>query len=188
LECHHCHTGFNFSDSTRHINTGFVSTPFHNTGLYNLDGQGSYPRGNTGVFELTGKENDMGRFRAPSLRNVALTAPYMHDGSVATLQEVINLYAAGGRNITEGEFAGDGRRNPHKSGFVSGFNISDQSKADLVAFLESLTDERFIQNPRFSDPFSSGKKTTNRANFAGLLESNTPGWLRNIFLSTGILR
>ncbi len=155
FECHHCHGGFNFSLSTRHANTTFPEQPFFNTGLYNIDGQGAYPRGNTGVFEITGNPEDMGRFRPPTLRNIALTAPYMHDGSIATLEEVIRFYADGGRVIMTGAYAGDGRANPHKSGFVSGFDITDQEVADLVSFLNSLTDETFITNPAFSNPFLS---------------------------------
>jgi len=155
LECHHCHTGFNFTLSTKHEYTTLPTQAFHNTGLYNIGGTGDYPRGNSGLFEITGKPQDMGRFRAPSLRNVALTAPYMHDGSIATLEEVISFYAAGGRVIEDGPHAGDGRVNPYKSGFVSGFTITDEETKDLIAFLNSLTDETFINDPRFSNPFTN---------------------------------
>jgi len=153
LECHHCHTGFNFTLSTKHEFTTEPTQAFHNTGLYNIDGLGGYPRGNTGIHELTGKPEDMGRFRAPTLRNIALTAPYMHDGSMATLEEVIRFYARGGRLIESGENAGDGRLSPLKSGAVAGFTLTDEQIADLVAFLKSLTDEEFIHNPRLSNPF-----------------------------------
>jgi len=152
FECHHCHVGFNFSASTIHAKSTFSAAVFQNNGLYNLDGQGAYPRGNRGLYEITAKPEDMGRFRPPTLRNVALTAPYMHDGSIATLAEVVQHYAAGGRLITTGEFAGDGRRNPLKSGLVPGFTLSAEEAAALVAFLESLTDETFITDPRFSNP------------------------------------
>lgn len=97
----------------------------------------------------------MGRFRPPTLRNVALTAPYMHNGSIETLPEVIRFYMDGGRVITEGDYTGDGRANPYKNGFVSGFTLTDQEIADLVAYLESLTDEDFVTNPHFSDPFAA---------------------------------
>src|ERR1700691_1693958 len=60
-------------------------------------GVSAYAAPNRGLFEQTGKTGDMGKFQAPSLRNVAVTAPYMHDGSLATLDEVIQHYAAGGR-------------------------------------------------------------------------------------------
>lgn len=154
LECHHCHGGFNFSHASVHANSPTDASLFHNTGLYNLDGQGAYPLNNTGLFEHTGRPEDMGRFRAPSLRNVALTAPYMHDGSIATLEAVVRHYEAGGRHIPSGPLSGDGRLNPHKSGFVVGFSLTDNERTDLVAFLQSLTDEAFIQNPRFADPFA----------------------------------
>ncbi|NVB37490.1 di-heme enzyme [Pseudenhygromyxa sp. WMMC2535] len=154
FECHHCHGGFNFSLAVKHQNTTFTQQSFQNNGLYNIDGEGGYPEGNRGIYEFTFEDSDMGRFRPPSLRNVALTAPYMHDGSVATLEDVIEIYAAGGRVIPEGEAnAGDGRENPNKSGFVSGFQATDEQKADLIAFLESLTDEDFVTDPRLSDPF-----------------------------------
>ena len=69
---------------------------FHNTGLENLDGKGAFLPENTGLYAHTGQPEDMRRFRTPSLRNVAVTAPYMHDGSVQTLSGVIDIYAAGG--------------------------------------------------------------------------------------------
>lgn len=153
-ECHHCHGGFNFSLATRHVNTTFTQVAFSNTGLYDLDGAGSYPPGNGGLYEFSFDQADMGRFRPPSLRNVAVTGPYMHDGSVETLEQVVDIYAAGGRVIPAGEmWAGDGTANPNKSGFISGFELSDQDRADLVAFLESLTDDGFLTDPRFGDPF-----------------------------------
>jgi cytochrome c peroxidase len=154
-ECHHCHGGFNFTDSSIHEGTTFVEEPFHNTGLYNVNGDGSYPEGNAGLFEITFEPQDQGRFRAPSLRNVALTAPYMHDGSVATLEDAIDIYARGGRLIEEGPFAGDGADNPFKSEFVSGFELTEGERTDLVAFLASLTDEEFLTDPAFANPWIS---------------------------------
>jgi cytochrome c peroxidase len=153
LECFHCHGGFNFTDSTTHANDRVDRVGFHNNGLYNLDGNGAYPVDNTGLFDLTGERRDMGRFKAPTLRNVALTAPYMHDGSMATLEEVVEHYERGGRFIEDGEFTGDGRRSPYKSKFVPGFELSESERADLLAFLHSLTDESVVQDPRYSDPF-----------------------------------
>lgn len=153
LECFHCHGGYNFTNATADSSQLFVDTPFHNTGLYNIDGQGAYPEISQGIIEITGKPTDMGRFKAPSLRNVALTAPYMHDGSIATLEEVVRTYAAGGRNITSGPNAGDGRTNPFRDGFVSGFDISEDDIQNVIAFLESLTDYQLINNPRFANPW-----------------------------------
>ena len=86
----------------------------------------------------------MGRFKVPSLRNIALTAPYMHDGSIATLREAIAHYQAGGRTVTQGKYAGVGSTNPYKSAFVKGFEITEAEIDDLIAFLSSLTDQEFI--------------------------------------------
>ena len=78
----------------------------------------------------------------------------MHDGSVATLEDVIEHYARGGRLIEDGASAGDGRLSPFKSEFVGGFELSEEEKADLRAFLHALTDETVLADPRFSDPFA----------------------------------
>ena len=121
--------------------------------LYNLRNDGSYPADNTGLYDMTGQRRDMGRFKAPSLRNVAVTAPYMHDGSIANLRDVIAHYARGGRLIESGPNAGDGRLNPFKSEFVRGFELRDEERDSLVAFLESLTDQNVLTDPRFSNPF-----------------------------------
>jgi cytochrome c peroxidase len=152
-ECYHCHSGPHLTNSFRSKDTKQLQRDFQNTGLYNVDGQGGYPGDNTGLFEFTRDPRDMGRFRVPALRNVALTAPYMHDGSVATLEEVLEFYMAGGRDVTIGPFVGDGRASPLKNPLVRPFELSVQERADLIAFLESLTDMDFVNDPRFSDPF-----------------------------------
>lgn len=154
LECTHCHGGFNFSASTTSTVSGFDEPQFDNNSLYNVDGQGAYPPNNRGILEHTGDPRDMGRFKAPTLRNIELTAPYMHDGSIATLEEVIiDHYGRGGRLVTEGPFAGDGRLSPLRSIFLPGFSLTPQELEDLLNFLRSLTDWRFVTNPRHSDPF-----------------------------------
>jgi cytochrome c peroxidase len=79
----------------------------------------------------------------------------MHDGSIAKLTEVIQFYMDGGRVIREGEYAGDGRANPYKNGFISGFTLTQGEMDDLVAYLESLTDKEFVPDPRFGDPFAA---------------------------------
>ncbi|ATB28605.1 methanobactin export MATE transporter MbnM [Melittangium boletus] len=150
LECNHCHSGFNFQDATMHEATAEPILPFHNTGLYNEDGHGAYPAVDPGAIELTGLPEDMGRFRAPSLRNVAVTAPYMHDGSIATLSEVLDHYAAGGR----AHGLDSSRVSPVQSGFVRGFTLTPQEKEDLLVFFDALTDTDFLHDPRFSDPGS----------------------------------
>ena len=141
--CFRCHGGFNFSGAGQ----------YHNTGLYNLAGLFSYPAPNRGLYEYTKRASDMGKFKAPTLRNIAVTAPYMHDGSIATLEEVIEHYAAGGRTIPAGSLAGKGHDNPVKDQLVHGFGMTPQNRADLVAFLKSLTDEGLLHDPRFSNPW-----------------------------------
>jgi len=153
LECFHCHGGFNLSGSVDHAGNFFDQSLFANNGLYNVDGIGGYPATNTGLFEMTGDRLDMGHFKPPTLRNIALTAPYMHDGSLATLDDVIDHYARGGTLTAEGPNSGDGRLSPLKNGFVSGFVLNEQERADLLAFLLALTDEGFLTDQRFSDPF-----------------------------------
>ncbi|MFZ2900084.1 MAG: cytochrome c peroxidase [Saprospiraceae bacterium] len=118
-QCSQCHGGFNFTHYT-----------FENNGLYEA-------YADPGRFRLTGLEEDRALFKVPSLRNVALTAPYMHDGSFRSLTEVIAHYNSGGA------------AHPHKNPLVRPLGLSPQERADLVAFLESLTDEAFVNNPLF---------------------------------------
>lgn len=75
-----------------------------------------------------------------------MTAPYMHDGSVATLSDVLDNYASGGPFPDT----------PHKASLVMGLTLSGTEKADVIAFLQSLTDEVFLTNPRFADPWPDG--------------------------------
>jgi cytochrome c peroxidase len=155
FECFHCHGGTHLTASYRDWDTppGAVQSPFFNTGLYDVDGEGSYPAHDQGLFELTFDPDHRGFFRAPSLRNVALTAPYMHDGSKATLREVLEHYRAGGTLLEDGPFAGDGRTSPLKSGLVRPFEATDLEVEQVIAFLESLTDPTFVSDPRFANPF-----------------------------------
>src|SRR5712692_732735 len=153
--CFRCHGGFNFSDATEYEESANVSVEFHNTGLYNLPGRFSYPSPNLGIYEHTKKPPDVGKFKAPTLRNVALTAPYMHDGSIATLEEVLDHYAAGGRTISSDPYAGRGHDNPHKDARITGIALTAQNRQDLLAFLRSLTDTEVIHDPRFSNPWSA---------------------------------
>lgn len=149
MECYHCHGGLNFNDNVQHSRMPFPELGFHNTGLYDIDGKGSYPKKNPGIIEITGLASDTGKFRTPTLRNIALTAPYMHDGSIPTLAEVIRShYARAGRASME-----YGQPNALRSEFLQGFEVTDQEVADLVVFLESLTDMAFIANPRHGDPW-----------------------------------
>jgi cytochrome c peroxidase len=154
--CFRCHNGFMMAGDTdfdgRQANAegGFE---FHNTGLYNLGGLLSYPSPNTGIYETTKKPEDVGRFKAPTLRNIAVTGPYMHDGSIASLDGVLDHYAAGGRTITDGPYRGVGHDNPNKSPSVRGFTLTPEQRADFLAFLNSLTDDELLRDPQFSNPW-----------------------------------
>jgi cytochrome c peroxidase len=151
MECYHCHGGFTFNDNVQHSRLPFPEFGYHNTGLYNVDGQGSYPADNPGIGEFTGEASDRGRFRTASLRNVAVTAPYMHDGSIATLQDVIRKhYALAGRSTSV-----TGEPSPMRSELLVGFEVSDDEVNDLVAFLRALTDRDFLTDPRLGNPWPS---------------------------------
>jgi cytochrome c peroxidase len=117
--CAVCHGGFNFT-----------TYAFENNGLYD-------DYADPGRFRLTGKEEDKALFKVPGLRNVALTAPYMHDGSIATLEAVVDHYISGGQN------------HPHKNPIIKPLDLTLSERNDLVEFLTSLTDETFITNPLF---------------------------------------
>jgi cytochrome c peroxidase len=154
--CSRCHGGFTLGGETIYQTTqsdGSHSLEFVSNGLYNQAGPHSYPEDNLGLYEITHNPADIGKFRPPSLRNVAVRAPYMHDGSVSTLDAVLDNYARGGRLIASGPHAGDGSKNPNKSPIVAGFPLSPQQRADLKAFLESLTDEEFLHNPSLANPW-----------------------------------
>ena len=153
LSCFRCHGGFNFSDATDFEGRRGGPIQFHNTGLYNLAGPISYPVPNVGTFEYTKKPEDVGKFKAPTLRNIALTAPYMHDGSAKTLDDVLDHYSAGGRTIVGSPYAGEGFHNPDKDPLIRGFKLSAQDRTDLIAFLQSLTDETVLHEPRFENPW-----------------------------------
>ena len=141
--CSLCHASFNLSGPVRQQGVVDPQPVFHNTGLYNVGGTGGYP--DPGLEAHTHRAADMGAFRAPTLRNVAITAPYMHDGSIATLAEVIEFYDAGGRNVEVGPTAGDGRVNPFKRKEIHALHLTAQEKLDLVAFLQSLTDAKYLE-------------------------------------------
>ena len=157
--CVKCHSGQDrvfFTSNFDFEGKPVAHIQFDNTGLYNLGPDGAYPEPNTGLFRLTGNPADMGKFKVPTLRNVAVTAPYMHDGSIATLEEVLDHYAAGGRTITSGPHTGVGSDNPHKSPLIEPFDLTANERLALVAFLEALTDEAFLTDARFSNPWPAG--------------------------------
>jgi cytochrome c peroxidase len=153
LNCSSCHGGFNFS-SPSVINNKGDTLFYFNTGLYNIDGKGAYPAYDQGLYQLTKNTADLGAFRVPGLRNLAFTAPYFHDGSAGSLIDVIDIYAAGGSNIKQGIYSGNGKLNPNKHPFISGFSITPADKINLINFLLSLSDSSFINNPQYQNPFT----------------------------------
>ncbi|MGB0387385.1 MAG: cytochrome-c peroxidase, partial [Ardenticatenaceae bacterium] len=100
-----------------------------------------------GAGAVSGNQNDNGKFKASSLRNIELTAPYMHDGRFATLEEVVEHYNSG---VQDHENLPDKLRS---NGAPKRLNLSDQEKAALVAFMKTLTDYEFITDVKYSDPF-----------------------------------
>jgi cytochrome c peroxidase len=98
-----------------------------------------------GVADVTLSRFQVGQFKSPSLRNVAVTAPYMHDGRFATLEEVIEHYSTGVKRHPN--------LDPRLRGPGGRLQLDGKQKAALVAFLRTLTDERFLTDPRFADPF-----------------------------------
>jgi len=150
-KCGQCHSGLNLAGPSATVE--HVPQPsFHNTALYDVTGRGGYPESDRGLRAKTGRPTDDGAFKVPTLRNIAVTAPYMHDGSIATLEDVIAHYAAGGRAAS----------NPDKSRLLTGFSLSREETSDLIAFLESLTDESLLSDPRFSDPWVEDEPGHNR--------------------------
>jgi cytochrome c peroxidase len=134
--CFQCHGGWNFSGPLRFDARPDVEPEFHNTGVHE-----TYAPANAGLARHTGQPQDAGKFRAPTLRNIAVTAPYMHDGSIATLEEVIDHYNRGGA------------LHPNKSPILRPLQLTPTEKADLLAFLRSLTDDQLLTDPRWSNPW-----------------------------------
>lgn len=153
VPCSECHTEIDFAGATKWVGKSLVSLAFQNNGLYNIGGTGAYPANNSGLFAITNVPSDMGKFKAPTLRNLGYTAPYFHDGSAATLYDVIANYAAGGRTIASGPYAGDGALSPYKDGLLTGFTLTQEQTDDLVAFLLSLDDPEFVSDPRLANPW-----------------------------------
>lgn len=118
LGCASCHSGYLFT-AQRYENNGYFTD-------YAAD---------SGRARITWLHEDVGKFKVPSLRNVGVTAPYMHNGQAATLNDVIDSYAAGG----------SGHEN--QSPLITGFTITASQKEALIAFLLSLTDQSFMENP-----------------------------------------
>lgn len=153
LQCTQCHGGQNFSTSA--VTDKENDTIFYfNTGLYNVDNKSEYPNYDEGLYEHTNNVKDKGKYKVPTLRNLAFTAPYYHDGSAASLMEVINNYAAGGRKIMVGQDKGNGAKNKYKHPLIKGFIISENEKKDIINFLLALSDSALVKNPAYQNPFA----------------------------------
>jgi cytochrome c peroxidase len=135
--CFQCHGGWTFAGPVRHAGRPVMETGFHNTGLSER-----YPKPNSGLDRHTGNPAGAGKFRAPSLRNSGVAAPCMHDGGIATLEEVIENDAAGGR----------ARTNPNRSSLLRPLKLTAGEKADLIALLHSLTGHESLRDPRWGNP------------------------------------
>jgi cytochrome c peroxidase len=141
--CFQCHGGWNFS-AVRF--EGSDASP-RGEGLFINTGVSDYAAPNRGLFEQTGRKEDVGKFRAPTLRNIAVTAPYMHDGSIANLEDVLAHYAAGGKTP-----------HPNKTRILRSFSLMPGETQDLIEFLKSLTDEELLHDQRWSDPWPAAKR------------------------------
>jgi len=131
-QCGHCHSGALLSDN-RYLNNGIDS-------VITLE-----DFKDKGYGAITGNINDNGRFRVPTLRNVLLTAPYMHDGRFKTIDEVMNHYISGGHYATNVD--------PIMNQLRAQMKISTKQKNQVIAFLKTLTDTSLINNPAFKNPF-----------------------------------
>ena len=98
-----------------------------------------------GIGDITFRRSEVGKFKSPSLRNVEVTGPYMHDGRFATLAEVVEHYSKGVKRSPT--------LDPRMRGPRGRLDLSETQKADLIAFLKTLTDTKFLNDPKFSDPF-----------------------------------
>ena len=132
-DCLHCH----ITDAHALGTNG----KFANNGL-----DSDYTLTDKGKFGFSKNEKDIGKFKIPSLRNIALTAPYMHDGRFETLEEVLDFYSEG---VQSSKYIDSKMQYAHQGGV----QLSDKDKKDVIAFLKTLTDSVFIQNPEFLSPY-----------------------------------
>jgi cytochrome c peroxidase len=144
LACGHCHT--DVAPPEHRAPPRWADLAYLATGAGTSDDQG--------LAEVSGQPSDAYRFRVPPLRNVAVTAPYMHDGSLPTLGAVLRFYESGGRD-GGGE---EPERRAARHALIAGFVLGDAERADLLAFLDALTDTGALHDPRYADP--AGERTS----------------------------
>jgi len=138
-DCFHCHTEGNLLFST---------FTFENNGLTAAQSIEDFP--DPGLGSVTGRAEDYGKFKVPSLRNVELTAPYMHDGRFKTLKEVLDFYSDSLKYSININFSNLKRVHLDRGGM----KLTEQEKWDIIAFLKTLTDRSAIKDERYSDPFN----------------------------------
>ncbi|PKH04741.1 cytochrome-c peroxidase [Moritella sp. Urea-trap-13] len=150
LNCTACHGGelLNRRANEREAN-------FANTGLYGIESEGRYiyPSLASGLQSTTGRIEDNGKFRIPSLVNVTATGPWGHDGSFSTLGAVIDSYARGGRLTVSGPNQGDGNKHPQKDPLITGFSLTQLERSQLLGFLEALAIPAPTQLNQHASPF-----------------------------------
>lgn len=141
-DCGSCHNVFSAKGYDVPINFGISD----GSELVNIGLDANY--NDNGLGTLTGDASDDGKFKIPNLRNIALTGPYMHDGRFSTLDEVIEHYNTGIQTHPNLD-----SRLKNDDGSAKVMNITAEEKAQMIAFLHSLTDMQLVQDPKFSDPF-----------------------------------
>jgi cytochrome c peroxidase len=129
-DCQHCHSGKNF-ENDKYLNNG-------------LDAEADWT--DLGRFDVTGNSDDRAKFKVPSLRNVEVTPPYMHDGRFSTLEEVVEHYNSGIKASSTLDITLENTR-------ASGLMLTAQDKVDLIAFLKTFTDEDLLTEPKYASPF-----------------------------------
>ncbi len=131
LKCNQCHSGVNFNQPV------FQSSPYFNTGFF------TDTNVHQGLAAFTKQLVDIGKYKVPTLRNLAFTAPYLHDGSAETLEQVVQLYEQGGKASAT-----------NKHPFITGFKLNSQQRSDLISFLISLSDSSILTNPAYANPWN----------------------------------
>lgn len=132
--CQSCHSGQLFTDNK-----------YHNNGLDDEWNDISDDYILTGRFRITFDSSDLGKFKTPTLRNAAFTAPYMHDGRFEDLKEVLDHYSSGVKNSESLDFLLRGNND-------LGIDMNEAEKEDLIAFINTLRDYEFISNPKYGAP------------------------------------
>jgi len=131
-DCFHCH--------------GEAGNPLFTTNLFYNNAKDIVFNDPDDRYAVSGKQEDKGAYKAPSLRNLLFTSPYMHDGRFQTLEQVIDFYSEG---LKWSPYASPLMKHAHDGGLM----LNPSQKADLLAFLKALSDSSFVTNPKHQDPF-----------------------------------